>query len=324
MAITDINPSMDGIGSNPGLMIRAPQHVVGGTEIVYDSRYLDGAAVRGNKTGQTLMESPWLAEGVLNNIVAPIIYIYDGNGSSPLTEEVDAIGITIFKRDPKTKLVVSTSNLKVLYNSTISPTVGSMPFNSLYNRAATGYYFFDRAYEYKFVVSVKYLTSGAYMDVDALYIQYTQRNGIVSSRQVAYGSGNNWPTEQIPVIEGLAFTVTSSAGVDGECKFDVTLPVELWNGGSATGYGGTTTTGSAFAMYYQAGVRTPFYRVDSITPSYLAGAFSNDGRQMVFGDTSGVDAYGGLNIRIKGYGLYSATQYWVWVNIFGYQDPQAV
>jgi hypothetical protein len=199
-----------------------------------------------------------------------------------------------------------------------------MPYNALYNRTSTGYYFFDRAYEYKFVLSVNYLTAGAYIDVDALYIQYTQRNGFVSPRQVAYGSGDDWPTEQIPVTEGLAFTVTSSAGVDGQCKFDITLPAEIWSGGTATSVGAVTTTGSAFAMYYQDGVRTPFYRVDSISPTFYAGSFANAGGQILTATTDGADEYGGLKIRIKGYGLYGSTQYWVWVNIFGYQDPTAV
>ncbi len=69
MAITDKDTSMTGISSNPSLIIKAVDYIAPGAEVVYDSDYLDGKAVRGTQAGQKIFETEWLKAGVLTGNV---------------------------------------------------------------------------------------------------------------------------------------------------------------------------------------------------------------------------------------------------------------
>ena len=93
MVATDINPQMQAIGSNPGILVRAPDYIGDKATLAYSSNYLDGKAVKGEYSGQVLMETTWFKNGVLNNIVLPTLLI---EASTPASQNlIDNLIITV-------------------------------------------------------------------------------------------------------------------------------------------------------------------------------------------------------------------------------------
>jgi len=296
MATADINPAVDGIGSNPGILIRAPQYVANGAELVYSSTYLDGVAVKGVDSGQKLMETPWFANGILNNVVLPTLYI---EASAPTTQDlIDNLLITIYKRD-SSGTEYPTQQLTVPFQDGISDGVGQMPISMEFNRQATQFPWFDIRYEYKFSVSVGRISSGQYLYLEGMYLQYVPNTGVMLFQQEAYGTDS---VQAIPIIEGQNWTATS----DGSGNITGTFNSDLFDGaGSTTG-----------------GQRSLMNAIDAVVTTFGYQTTADTSTVITNGYTVGSD--GGYNVTVDIRGLTPTTLYEFHTIILGYITPKAI
>lgn len=319
---TDVIKSMDGIGANPGLFIRAPDYVCQGTEIVYNSAYFEGKAVRGLKVGQRLFETPWFAAGTLNNVVIPMVYIegatsVTGTGTDASTQN-DKIKIIIHKRLPSNPTAITTTNIFVSYHSNVSNKIGQAPHTEHWYRPSWYPTWFDIRYEYKFVVEVYSITDGAALDVEGIYFQYYVVNTVTTGRQLKFGSyGETTLPQGIPVILGCYWTATT----DGAGNLSIAIPSEYfpYSAGwtmseSATGSAPSTTT---------VGLRGFINAVDSVQVSFVAGTDINN--EYLLWTYEVADSYnGGYTIYVGMHSDNPSTQYWFYSQIFGYCGSVAV
>jgi hypothetical protein len=239
MATSDVIKSMDGMGTNPGLFIRAPDYVCQGVDVVYNSAYFESRAVRGTFTGQKLFETPWYAAGTFNNIVIPMVYIegdtaVTGTGTSASTQ-TDKLKITIYKRLPGST-TFTTTPIYVSYHSNVSNKIGQAP------------------------------TSGAALDVEGIYLQYYVANSVTTGRQLKFGSyGETTLAQGIPVICGAYWTATT----DGAGNLSIAIPSEYFPY-SAGWTLSENASGSAPSSTGQ-GMRAVINAVDSVQTTHVSG-----------------------------------------------------
>jgi hypothetical protein len=329
MAVADTDSSMNGIGTNPGLIIRAPDYVAEGAEIVYGSSYLDGRAVRGKYTGQVLMETEWFDAGTFNNIVYPTVYV-EGlssitGASSSAISYVDRIDIKVYKRFPGTNASAVPTTIYCPYINKISNQIGSYPNAMVSNlKASTTSYWFDIRYEYKLVVSVGVLTSGAYLDIEGLYIQYQSPTTVQSARQYRYTDDQ---VISIPVMEGIWWGATTDAS--GAIIAYLGSEYIDGTGGCSNVVGSVVTSGSAYVGGGQKGI---YNYIDSCHTTVAASTnnnyYYNDTGGLVPGPITtapgGSIIDGGLWVKVWVAGLHANSVYKFYTTIIGYRTASVI
>jgi hypothetical protein len=320
MTLTDVVKSMDGMGSNPGLLIRAPDYVAPGAEIVYSNSYFEGKAVRGVQRGQKIMESPWFAAGTFNNIVIPMVYIegassVTGTGTDASSGN-DKVRITIYKRLPGSQ-TITTTTIHVQYVSTISNKVGMAPHFEHFYRPSWMPTWFDIRYEYKFVMDVYRITAGAALDVEGIYLQYYVANSVMAGRQVTFGAAADAMGMAVPVMGGTYWTATT----DGSGNLSIAIPSEYFpyssgytQAESATG-SAPSTTGLPLKNLLNSvdGMNTTFAGGTDIDAEYLLWNY-----EVVDGLNGGYTLYIGLHSD------NASAQYWCYTTVYGYVGPLTV
>lgn len=297
MATTDINPKMQGIGSNPGILVRAPDFIGDNASLAYSSAYLDGKAVKGEYSGQILMETEWFPNGVLNNIVLPTLLI---EASTPASQNlIDNLVVTVHKRD-SSGAQYETKELTVPYQTGISNSVGQMPVEMEFNRQATEFTWFDIRYEYKFVVSVGKLTTGQYLYLEGMYLQYVPNTALMLFQQEAYGSNS---VQAVPIIEGFKVSAT----MDGSGNFSGQLLSDYFTGSA----GGTT-----------GGQRSLINATDAVLIGFDYGATADTSCVLTAG--TAVDSGGGETVTFTATGLTAGATYVFNIIIIGYITPKEV
>lgn len=319
MATTDIVDNMDGIGTNPGLLIRAPDYVSQGTDIVYNSAYFEGKAVRGTKPGQRLFETPWLAAGTLNNVCIPMLYIegdttVTGTGTSA-DHYNDKLKIIVYKRLPSDPTNISTTNIYCSYVQNISNKIGIAPHHEEIYRPSWNPTWFDIRYEYKFAVEVYSITSGAALDVEGIYLQYYITNSVCNGRQVQYGSGTM--AQAIPVVAGMYWTATT----DGSGNLSIAIPSEFFPYSSGWTKG-ESATGSAPSSTDLA-LKPVINSVDAVVTSFAGGTDISAeyllwNYEVVDGSNGGYTIYVGLHSDSPS-AAYSFETF-----VFGYTTPMVI
>lgn len=296
MVATDINPQMQAIGSNPGILVRAPDYIGDKATLAYSSNYLDGKAVKGEYSGQVLMETTWFKNGVLNNIVLPTLLI---EASTPASQNlIDNLIITVYKRTI-TGTQLETKELTVPYQTGISDGVGQMPVSMWVNRQATEFPWFDIRYEYKFVVSVGKLTSGQYLYLEGMYLQFVPNTSVMLFQQEAYGSNS---VQAVPIIEGFSFTAT----MDGSGNFAYQFPSDYFDGaGSTTG-----------------GQRSLMNSIDAVILGFDYGTTADTSSVLTAGYD--IDEGGGLTVKVTVTGLTAGATYAFQCIVIGYITPKAM
>ncbi len=308
MTTTDTNPKMQALGSNPGILLRASDYIGNTAELAYSSNYLDGKAVKGTYQGQILMETEWFKNGVLNNIVLPTLFIEASDPAQGTPQNItyngqnliDNLVITVYKRDNSGKQY-ETKELTVPYQTWISNGVGQMPVHMEFNRQATNFTWFDIRYEYKFVVSVGKLTTGQYLYLEGMYLQYVQNTGIMIPYQEAYGTDS---VQAVPIIEGLNFTVT----MDASGNFDGRMNTDFFNG-----TGGTIN-----------GQRSLVHAIDAVLIGFDYQTTADTSAVLTAGYFLDPDGGGGSNFYFTMTGLSANTAYKFYGIIVGYITPMAV
>lgn len=296
MVATDINPQMQAIGSNPGILVRAPDYIGDKATLTYSSSYLDGKAVKGEYSGQVLMETTWFKNGVLNNIVLPTLLI---EASTPASQNlIDNLIITVYKRTI-TGTQLETKELTIPYQTGISDGVGQMPVSMWVNRQATEFPWFDIRYEYKFIVSVGKLTSGQYLYLEGMYLQFVPNTSVMLFQQEAYGSNS---VQAVPIIEGFSFT----AQMDGSGNYSGQFYSDYFDGaGSTTG-----------------GQRSLMNSVDAVLIGFDYGTTADTSCVLTAG--SDVDYGGGYTVKFTVTGLTAGATYAFQCIVIGYITPKAM
>ena len=326
MATSDISVTTLGIGTNPGLLFPACDYKAAEGQIVNNNDYLYGKAIRCTNEGQKVMETQWLPEGTVSNIVTPCLFI-QGIGA---TSNLDYMSILVYKRNPRTSETFEPQELRIKYRQYISDTVGAVPYYHMFNRTAGEYRFFDPRYEYKFVVIGGSITTGGVLDIEALYLQYHERNGIVGSRQVSWTApaDGSRPAEAIPYIEGISWVCKS----DGAGLIDITAPVEMYipGVGGWSGYWGTVTSGTYYGdldadgtIEYPGCVRGMPNAVDAIITGFAYGSGVETSNQIQT-DIAPAPYGGGYVMSCYVTGLAANTLYYFYTVLYGYQNARQI
>lgn len=296
MALTDTDSLVQGIGTNPGLLYRAPDFSSGDGELVYGSSYLDGKAVRGRYTGQVLMETPWISKGTLNNIVMPTVYM-EGSGA---TSNVDYLKIYVYKRDPENlDTVYEPTEIIIKYRDNISNTVGAMPVLQSYNRPASQFYWFDIRYEYKFVVQIGRVTTGGYLDLEGMYLVYYGPTVTVGPKQELFGDS---VVQAVPIWDALDWSATS----DGSGVIDTTLSIQNY-----------TTAGMDTGAQH-----AYFNNVEGVVTGFGYGS-TIDSSTQIQSDYQ-ASSSGGYEIKVYASGLAINTIQYFYTLIMGHQNAVEV
>ena len=319
MATSDIIKSMDGMGTNPGLLIRAADYVLPSAEIVYSNNYFEGKAVRGTTKGQKLMESPWFQAGTFNNIVIPMVYI---EGASSVTgtgtdasSNVDKIKIIIYKRYPG-QTSFTTSEVFCIYKANVSNKIGIAPHFEHFNRPAWMPTWFDIRYEYKFAIEVAQITSGAALDVEGIYLQYYIVNSVMSGRQATFGSYDM--DQAVPVTGGVYWSATT----DGSGNLSIAIPSEFfpYSGGSWTI--GEAATGNPPSLTGLA-LKPVINSVDSVQTTFVSGT-DIDAEYLLWNYEVVDSSDGGFTLYIGMHSDNNNTAYTFYTSFFGYIGPMGV
>jgi len=320
MATTDVIKAMDGIGANPGLLIRAPDYVCQGAEIVHGTSYFEGKAVRGYYKGQKLFETPWFAAGTLNNVVIPMVYIEGALSVTGAAVDADSnndkLKITIYKRLPG-NTEFTTTPIYVRYQSDISNKIGQAPHAESIYRPAWQPTWFDIRYEYKFLVEVWEITNTAYLDVEGIYFQYYVSHTVTSGRQLKYGSDPTLLYQGIPVILGAYWTATT----DGAGNLSIAIPSEYFPY-SAGWTKAENATGSAPSTTGQA-VRGIINSVESVHTTHVSG--TDIDAEWMMANYEVVDSTnGGYTIYFLLHSDNASVQCVFYSQIYGHVSPMVV
>jgi hypothetical protein len=298
------------------LLIRAPDYASQGAEIVYNSAYFEGKAVRGKAVGQKIMESPWYAAGTFNNVVIPMVYI---EGSGTITggvtanSYVDKLKVIVYKRYPGQDSF-TTKELFVNYVNNMSNTIGIAPHAEQFYRPSWQPTWFDIRYEYKFAIEVEYLTTGAFLDVEGIYLQYYVANSVMAGRQVQFGANT---TQGIPVMGGMYWSATT----DGAGNITCAIPSEFfpYSAGFTKSENATGSTPGSTDLAN----KNVFNSVDAVITTLAGGTDINNewliwSYEVVDGDNGGYTAYVGLHSD------NAATVYYFYTFMYGYMNALVV
>lgn len=321
MVQVDKDSYMTGIGTNPSLLIRAPDYVAEGAQVVYDSDYFDQKAVRVTKQGQKIFETGWLKAGTLANNTTPVLYWADGNSGTPLNDRFDSIRIIVYKRFPG-ETDWTTKDMWFSFANGLSNASGDIAFDKKNLLGAAQYYFFNKNYEYKFVAYVGQITAGAWIDVEALKIQYMQHIGVTGAAQFVLSDQTKNPNtpELVPVIDAYEWTIIPTSGGVIDCI----LPIYVKDGiGGATSREGVLTSGTGFAPFYSAspGVIGQFSSLDYCETSCMGFSGSTPPTQPMASIPYFVDALDAWTVWVAGKGLPASTQVWFTTVLYGSQLP---
>jgi hypothetical protein len=295
MTYSNAVADMQGIGTNPGLLLRAADYCNSNASLVYGASYLDGKAVRATEHGQVIMETGWLPRGLLNNLVSPTVYM-ESNGTS----RAEVVMLTIFKRLPGTIGVQEAKQVFIKYRTNVSNTVGAVPYNSWVNRPATAPLWFDIRYEYKFKLEVSKLSNGKYIDVEGIYLQYNNSNMVQAAEQVTFGSAI---TQAVPVMDGIYWSATS----DGAGVIDWILTPRFIDGAG-------NTTGDYKGL---------FNSVDGAITGFAYGT-TFDSSTQIQTDVAASSFGGGYDITVYVYAYTANTIAYFYTMVYGWQNAQVV
>lgn len=338
MAEVGVSSEVSGVGSNPGLYIKAPDYVSEGASVVTGSSYLDGQAVRGTYVGQEIMSTPWFSAGTFNNIVTPLIYIEGDSdvtgASADAVMYYDKIKIDIMKRYPGSSTYKTTA-VYVNYVSNISNKIGIAPHQDELNRPAWLPLWFDPRYEYKFVLSIATLTIGAYLDVEAMYLQYIPTNSVISGRQIQYGNDTDLQLAQgVPITFGIYWGGTS----DTSGNLELNLPSEYFPFTVDSSYssGGvfTKTANPSVGTFVTMGDNAQKAVINSVesvqcTLTYTAAYGLTSGYAIqpwayAWPYTDGSNGGYGIKVRVYGGTSLASTYFEGIVHVYGYMSAKAV
>jgi len=317
MAMTDVDATMTGIGTNPGLLLRAVDYVADGAEVVYSSNYLGGKAVRAKYHNQKIAETGWLPAGTLNNIVLPTMYIegrssVTGSGTDAVSY-VDGIQLAIYRRLPGEVGDLSASRSYYKYIDTISNQIGVYPYDVNNNKPATQPYWFDIRYEFKIIIFSDITTSGAWLDVEGIYFRYQQDAAIQAPRQNRISTDD---IDSVPIMEGIMWGATS----DGSGRIDVQLGSEYFDG-----TGGLVVAGSTFtwgSTYGYNGVRGVYNSIDGMCTTMYGTPDTTD-RPLILNIPYGI-LDGGLWPDVLVFGLNANSVYTFYTIITGWTTTNIV
>lgn len=325
MAITDISTAMQGLGTNPGMIIRAADFVAQGSEIVYDSEYFEGKAVRGIYTGQKIFETGWIPKGIITGNFATLLFMSEGSDGVTLSSGHDGVKIFIYRREDKTDAPEDYRITPISYDFSrnLSNASGSTPYDSVHNIDGNRYIYFNKEYEYKFVAYVDSITAGGYLDVEAIKLQNITSGSWQNAYQgVALVVTDEGP-ESIDVIDTMCWTITSDAGTGSANtgRIDITLPITLRSiSGNNISYGTVIRSGSGFAgLYNRVGFESKFADIEGCVTEVYAGIIGvnqcwlTSKVEIITDQAWSVDFYG--------LGFPNLTQCYFTTTIFGAQFP---
>lgn len=324
MAITDIDTAMQGIGTNPSMIIRAPDFVANSSEIVYNSEYFEGKAVRGLYNGQKIFETGWIPKGVLTGNVVPLLFMSDGGGTA-LVSQYEKIRIMVYRRRDKTDDPEDyrITPMIFMYLEDLSNASGSSPTDHVTNIYGNRYFYFNKEYEYKFVAFVDILTPGGYLDVEALKFQTV----ISGSWQNAFQGGatvtlDEGP-ESIDVIDTWVWTATADGGTGSTNtgRVQAVLPITVDTGhGTTIPYGRSITYGTGFTGFYSdVGFRSKFADIEGAVTEMWGGSPTNN--MMWLTSKYELITDHAWTVEFYGYGFVNNGQIYMSTTVFGAQFP---
>jgi hypothetical protein len=218
-----------GLGSNPGLLIDSYEMKGRDGYTVYDNAYttraevgfIGGEAVRADGPGKQIISTPWFNAGVIRDTMMIVLsYEFDETTTgTALASSTRFLEGKIYKRDPKTKEVIKTTEVSWLARTTVNKNPGepnSMGDSDVYS---TQFVNFTPQFEYKFEIT----TGAALQDHQSVIIDYMYLSQIPTTtwmdvRQVGFAGQSDSDLggiPAIPVFEACPWSIPLNGSGDG-------------------------------------------------------------------------------------------------------------
>jgi hypothetical protein len=324
MAITDINTAMQGIGTNPAMIIRAADFVAQGSEIVYNQDYFEGKAVRGLYAGQKIFETGWISKGVFTGNMVPLLFMSDGGGTALVTH-YEQIKIMVYRRRDKSDAPEEyrITPMPFLYMEDLSNASGSAPTDAVTNIYGNRYFYFNKEYEYKLVAYVEKITTGGYLDVEALKFQTVTSGSWQNAYQGTATQTVDEGPESIDVIDTWVWTATADAGTGSANtgRVRAVLPITVTGAdGTLSSYGRSITYGTGFTgAYSDDGFRSKFADIEGCVTEMWAGNITSNMTWLTSKQELILDQ--AWTVEFYGIGFVNSAQIWMSTTVFGAQFP---
>jgi hypothetical protein len=327
MAITDIDTAMQGIGTNPAMIIRAPDFVANGTEIVYNTEYFEGKAVRGTYGGQKLFETGWIPKGVFTGNYTPLLFFSDGGGTA-LVDAFDRVKVLVYRRIDKTTApeLYRITNLSFMFVDGFSNASGTNPYDNKTNIVGNRYYYFNKEYEYKFVAYVDVLTVGGVIDVEAIKFQQITSGSWQNAYQGGAAVVTDEGPESVDVLDTWVWTATADGGTGSANtgRVRAVLPVTVFDmDGTSSSYGRSITYGTGFTGYYSDyGFRSNFADIEGAVTEMFGGTQTSNMTWLT--SKYNLTDLGVYTVEFYGTGFVNSGQIYMSTTVFGAQFPVEV
>lgn len=208
---------LNGLGSNPGLLIDASLLPGNNAELLSDDQFTDKMflntyAVGAMGPNKQLMRSDVFNAGVLRDNIL-LTFVFDtmyNDGYTAIAANIEILKVVIQKLDPKTNRILREKTFPIWFNnSTLAYksgiSIGASDNNTFYNKWIN----FDPHYAYRIeVYTGPRLDYNQGIILDYMFLQYQPRNGIAIPFQSAETSG----IEGVNSAEAVLVASTTSAG----------------------------------------------------------------------------------------------------------------
>ena len=213
MALQPTN-TIRGINTNPTNIIDATDCIGQDGYMVHDDTdtnlaYLNGCALQVMGPQKQIAITDWFPSGVFADHVTITLNYTTNNNTEPELEENSRLFIDkIFKRHPRTHILLSTTDINFLHNPALCNSVGITPKNVQNNLLSNAILYFDSQYEYR----LELYTESQISTHQAIILDYIQLNYI--SQNYLKNHNTFTSNEDISIIEANN-NLTISIGPDG-------------------------------------------------------------------------------------------------------------
>jgi hypothetical protein len=138
-------------------------------------KYMNGCAIQVNGPQKQIASTDWFPSGVFaDHMTITLNYTALNNAGLELIENSRIFIGKIFKRHPKTHILLSTTDINFLHQPDISNTLGVIPKNVQNNHLSDAILYFDSQYEYR----LELYTESQIQTQTSLILDYIQFNYI--------------------------------------------------------------------------------------------------------------------------------------------------
>ena len=203
-----------GINSNPCYILDSTEIIGTDAYMVHDDTdtqlaYMNGCAAQVNGPQKQIVKTEWFPSGVFTDqMTITVNYTTTNNDGSDLQENSRIFIGKIFKRHPRTHILLSTTDINFLHNTQLCNTVGIQPKNVQNNLLSNAILYFDSQYEYRLEI----YTESQISTTQSIILDYIQLNYMNNLHHIH--NDNITSSDSVSIIEANN-NLSINIGTDG-------------------------------------------------------------------------------------------------------------